>query len=124
MVDFAMNEGSNMAVENESVQEDKMEIGEDSSSQDLVTSNETSKKQEEEKVEAPQVFKRFECKLWILNFFPVLCQNVDPDAENISEDELPGVQVAKVPETEEVSDEELPGPKRAELPADTEVSHS
>lgn len=44
------------------------------------------------------------------------------DTENISEDELPGVQVAKVPETEEVSDEELPGPKRAELPADTEVS--
>lgn len=46
---------------------------------------------------------------------------MDPDTENISEDELPGVQVAKVPETEEVSDEELPGPKRAELPADTEV---
>lgn len=45
----------------------------------------------------------------------------DPDTEVISEDELPGVQVAKVPETEEVSDEELPGPKRAELPADTEV---
>lgn len=50
-----------------------------------------------------------------------MCQNGDPDAENISEDELPGVPVAKVPETEEVSDEELPGPKRAELPADTEV---
>lgn len=48
-------------------------------------------------------------------------KNVDPDAENISEDELPAVQVVKVPETEEVSDEELPGPKRAELPADTEV---
>lgn len=48
-------------------------------------------------------------------------QSGDPDAENISEDELPSVQVAKVPETEEVSDEELPGPKRAELPADTEV---
>ncbi|KAI4468987.1 pre-mrna processing protein prp39-related [Holotrichia oblita] len=48
-------------------------------------------------------------------------QPADPDAENISEDELPSVQVAKVPETEEVSDEELPGPKRAELPADTEV---
>nr|CAI5817395.1 unnamed protein product [Callosobruchus analis] len=48
-------------------------------------------------------------------------QNGDPDAENISEDELPAVQVAKVPEAEEVSDEELPGPKRAELPADTEV---
>ncbi|XP_017784067.1 PREDICTED: pre-mRNA-processing factor 39 [Nicrophorus vespilloides] len=46
---------------------------------------------------------------------------VDPDAENISEDELPTVQAVKVPETEEVSDEELPGPKRAELPADTEV---
>lgn len=45
----------------------------------------------------------------------------DPDAENISEDELPAPAVAKVPETEEVSDEELPGPKRAELPADTEV---
>ncbi|KAJ8955805.1 hypothetical protein NQ318_005346 [Aromia moschata] len=48
-------------------------------------------------------------------------QNGDPDAENISEDELPGVPVVKVPEAEEVSDEELPGPKRAELPADTEV---
>lgn len=48
----------------------------------------------------------------------------DPDAENISEDELPSVQVAKVPETEEVSDEELPGPKRAELPADTEVNRN
>ncbi|XP_008195405.1 pre-mRNA-processing factor 39 isoform X2 [Tribolium castaneum] len=45
----------------------------------------------------------------------------EPDAENISEDELPTVQAVKVPETEEVSDEELPGPKRAELPADTEV---
>ncbi|XP_057669540.1 pre-mRNA-processing factor 39 [Diorhabda carinulata] len=45
----------------------------------------------------------------------------DPDAENISEDELPTVQAVKVPEAEEVSDEELPGPKRAELPADTEV---
>ncbi|KAL1500737.1 hypothetical protein ABEB36_006183 [Hypothenemus hampei] len=45
----------------------------------------------------------------------------DPEAESISDDELPGVQVAKVPETEEVSDEELPGPKRAELPADIEV---
>lgn len=44
----------------------------------------------------------------------------DPDAENISEDELPTMQAVKVPETEEVSDEELPGPKRAELPADTE----
>ncbi|XP_076266978.1 pre-mRNA processing factor 39 isoform X2 [Rhynchophorus ferrugineus] len=47
--------------------------------------------------------------------------NGDPGAENISDEELPGVPVAKVPETEEVSDEELPGPKRAELPADTEV---
>ncbi|XP_066157520.1 pre-mRNA-processing factor 39 isoform X1 [Euwallacea fornicatus] len=45
----------------------------------------------------------------------------DPEAENISDDELPAVPVVKVPETEEVSDEELPGPKRAELPADTEV---
>uniref|UniRef100_A0AAR5QFG4 Pre-mRNA-processing factor 39 n=1 Tax=Dendroctonus ponderosae TaxID=77166 RepID=A0AAR5QFG4_DENPD len=48
-------------------------------------------------------------------------QNGDPEAENISDEELPGVPVVKVPETEEVSDEELPGPKRAELPADTEV---
>jgi pre-mRNA-processing factor 39 len=48
-------------------------------------------------------------------------QSGEPDAENISEDELPTVQAVKVPETEEVSDEELPGPKRAELPADTEV---
>ncbi|CAG9859481.1 unnamed protein product [Phyllotreta striolata] len=48
-------------------------------------------------------------------------QKADPDAENISEDELPSVQAVKVPEAEEVSDEELPGPKRAELPADTEV---
>lgn len=54
----------------------------------------------------------------IYNFF---LKNGDPDAENISEDELPGVPVVKVPEAEEVSDEELPGPKRAELPADTEV---
>ncbi|KAF5298735.1 hypothetical protein FQR65_LT09604 [Abscondita terminalis] len=51
-------------------------------------------------------------------------EGVEPDTEVISEDELPGVQVAKVPETEEVSDEELPGPKRAELPADTEASYS
>ncbi|XP_060518445.1 pre-mRNA-processing factor 39 [Cylas formicarius] len=48
-------------------------------------------------------------------------QNGDPEAENISDEELPSVPVAKVPEAEEVSDEELPGPKRAELPADTEV---
>lgn len=49
-------------------------------------------------------------------------QAIDPDTENISEDELPTMQAAKVPETEEVSDEELPGPKLAELPADTEVN--
>lgn len=45
----------------------------------------------------------------------------DLDAENISEDELPGPAKPKVQDTEEVSDEELPGPKLAELPADTEV---
>lgn len=43
------------------------------------------------------------------------------DAENISEDELPGPAKPKVQDAEEVSDEELPGPKLAELPADTEV---
>ncbi|XP_050296241.1 pre-mRNA-processing factor 39 isoform X2 [Anthonomus grandis grandis] len=47
--------------------------------------------------------------------------NGEPEAENISDDELPAPAPVKVPETEEVSDEELPGPKRAELPADTEV---
>jgi pre-mRNA-processing factor 39 len=45
----------------------------------------------------------------------------DLDAENISEDELPGPAKPKVQDAEEVSDEELPGPKMAELPADTEV---
>lgn len=45
----------------------------------------------------------------------------DLDAENISEDELPGPAKPKVQDAEEVSDEELPGPKLAELPADTEV---
>ncbi|CRL06004.1 CLUMA_CG019081, isoform A [Clunio marinus] len=38
----------------------------------------------------------------------------DLDAENISEDELPGPTKAKVEDAEEVSDEELPGPKTAE----------
>lgn len=59
-------------------------------------------------------------------FLITICdmQAIDQDTENISEDELPTVQAAKVPETEEVSDEELPGPKLAELPADTEVSLS
>lgn len=45
----------------------------------------------------------------------------DLDAENISEDELPGPAKPKVQDAEEVSDEELPGIKMAELPADTEV---
>lgn len=55
--------------------------------------------------------------------------SADPEAENISEEEIteqeeePKVEGEEkvVPEAEEVSDEELPGPKRAELPADTEV---
>lgn len=43
------------------------------------------------------------------------------DAEMVSEDELPTAHQPKVDDAEEVSDEELPGPKLAELPADTEV---
>lgn len=39
----------------------------------------------------------------------------------VSEDELPIPAQPKVDDAEEVSDEELPGPKLAELPADTEV---
>lgn len=54
-------------------------------------------------------------------YYKIFFKNGEPEAENISDDELPDVPVVKVPETEEVSDEELPGPKRAELPADTEV---
>lgn len=45
----------------------------------------------------------------------------DPDAEMVSEDELPEAVQPKVQDAEEVSDDELPGPKLAELPADTEV---
>lgn len=43
------------------------------------------------------------------------------DAEMVSEDELPTPVQPKVDNAEDLSDEELPGPKRAELPADTEV---
>nr|XP_023019720.1 pre-mRNA-processing factor 39-like isoform X1 [Leptinotarsa decemlineata] len=75
----------------------------------IANDTETTKPKEEEK-ESKKADKTIEEK-----------QKGDPDAENISEDELPSVQAAKVPEAEEVSDEELPGPKRAELPADTEV---
>lgn len=39
----------------------------------------------------------------------------------MSEDELPAVQKPSVKDAENVSDDELPGPKPAELPADTEV---
>lgn len=39
----------------------------------------------------------------------------------VSEDELPVVQKPSVKDAENVSDDELPGPKPAELPADTEV---
>lgn len=46
----------------------------------------------------------------------------DPDAEMVSEDELPPVpEKIIVKDADEVSDEELPGPKMAELPEDTEV---
>lgn len=46
----------------------------------------------------------------------------DPDAEMVSEDELPPApEKIIVKDADEVSDEELPGPKMAELPADTEV---
>lgn len=43
------------------------------------------------------------------------------DAEMVSEDELPAPAQPKIDDAEDLSDEELPGPKRAELPADTEV---
>lgn len=39
----------------------------------------------------------------------------------VSEDELPAPVQPKVDDAEEVSDEELPGPKLAELPADAEM---
>lgn len=46
----------------------------------------------------------------------------DPDAEMVSEDELPPApEKIIVKDADEVSDEELPGPKLAELPDDTEV---
>lgn len=46
----------------------------------------------------------------------------DPDAEMVSEDELPPApEKIIVKDADEVSDEELPGPKLAELPEDTEV---
>lgn len=40
----------------------------------------------------------------------------------VSEDELPVVQKPSIKDAENVSDDELPGPKPAELPADTEVN--
>ncbi|CAG9789313.1 unnamed protein product [Diatraea saccharalis] len=43
------------------------------------------------------------------------------ETEVVSEDELPVVQKPSVKDAENVSDDELPGPKPAELPADTEV---
>ena len=43
------------------------------------------------------------------------------EAEVVSEDELPAIQVVKVPEAEAVSDDELPAPNIADLPTDTEV---
>ncbi|XP_045453200.1 pre-mRNA-processing factor 39 [Melitaea cinxia] len=43
------------------------------------------------------------------------------ETEVVSEDELPTVQKPSVKDAENVSDDELPGPKPAELPADTEV---
>lgn len=43
------------------------------------------------------------------------------ETEVVSEDELPEVQKPSVKDAENVSDDELPGPKPAELPADTEV---
>ncbi|CAH2983397.1 unnamed protein product [Chilo suppressalis] len=43
------------------------------------------------------------------------------ETEVVSEDELPAVQKPSVKDAENVSDDELPGPKPAELPADTEV---
>ncbi|XP_068619029.1 pre-mRNA-processing factor 39 isoform X2 [Battus philenor] len=42
------------------------------------------------------------------------------ETEVVSEDELPAVQKPSVKDAENVSDDELPGPKPAELPADTE----
>ncbi|XP_049877646.1 pre-mRNA-processing factor 39 isoform X2 [Pectinophora gossypiella] len=43
------------------------------------------------------------------------------ETEVVSEDELPIVQKPSIQDAENVSDDELPGPKPAELPADTEV---
>ncbi|XP_063539167.1 pre-mRNA-processing factor 39 [Cydia strobilella] len=43
------------------------------------------------------------------------------ETEVVSEDELPAVEKPSVKDAENVSDDELPGPKPAELPADTEV---
>lgn len=43
------------------------------------------------------------------------------ETEVVSEDELPTVEKPSVKDAENVSDDELPGPKPAELPADTEV---
>lgn len=43
------------------------------------------------------------------------------ETEVVSEDELPIVQKPSIKDAENVSDDELPGPKPAELPADTEV---
>ncbi|KAL0869121.1 hypothetical protein ABMA27_007420 [Loxostege sticticalis] len=43
------------------------------------------------------------------------------ETEVVSEDELPTVQKPSVKDAENVSDDELPGPKPADLPADTEV---
>ncbi|XP_048486257.1 pre-mRNA-processing factor 39 [Plutella xylostella] len=43
------------------------------------------------------------------------------ETEVVSEDELPAVQKPSVKDAENVSDDELPGPKPADLPADTEV---
>lgn len=44
----------------------------------------------------------------------------DPDAEMVSEDELPAPEKVVVQDAVEVSDDELPPPKPAELPADAE----
>ncbi|CAK1550545.1 unnamed protein product [Leptosia nina] len=43
------------------------------------------------------------------------------ETEVVSEDELPAVEKPSVKDAENVSDDELPGPKPADLPADTEV---
>ncbi|XP_013135738.1 PREDICTED: pre-mRNA-processing factor 39 isoform X2 [Papilio polytes] len=43
------------------------------------------------------------------------------ETEVVSEDELPAVQKPSIKDAENVSDDELPGPKPADLPADTEV---